>query len=587
MKLPRMTLEEIVNKVVEEKGLSRKQVFDLIEKKKRNLSWMISDEGAADIVAKELGVETYPNSGDEDLSLTIADLVAGMNNVMITGRATMIKPIKEFIDKNGGKGIVANLAIADKSGKIKVVLWGETAKPIQDNNIGEGSIVRIHNGYVREDLAGRTELHVGRRGHIEVNPADIKEQDLPDNSKKFTEIRDLTVDMAEVNVTGVVKTVYATRIVKTKEGRQAEISSLIITDEMNANLRVVFWNDKTPLMENIRKGDVVEIFSGRVRINRNGEIELHVDSTTNVKVYPAHAEIDHKTREVTHRIIEVKPELASFSTEGIITEQPNFREFARADGGTGKILSFVISDDSSSIRVVAWGEHAEKLKSLKKGYTVRIGDGKLRDGMKGELEIHIRNADSVEIKSKKDATTIETETLKRDFAPPEKKDQITPRRRISELRDRETVEIRGIITRVNSKSPVYMACPKCLRKVDSKNGEWLCSKDGNIVEPTMRVLYNLIIDDGTGTITCTLSGRPGEELLEMEPNDMVSGSEVEDRLNEFNLSDLLGMDIVFVGRYYLDQKLTRKGFRVTRIIKPDPRVEAKILLEHIKNDFAC
>jgi replication factor A1 len=587
MKLPRMTLDEIVNKVVEEKGLSRKQVFDLIEKKKENLSWMISDEGAADIVAKELGVETYPDSDDEDLSLTIADLVAGMSNVMITGRATMIKPVKEFIDKNGGKGIVANITITDKSGNIRVVLWGEAAKPIQDSNVGEGNIVRIHNGYVREDLTGRTELHVGRRGHIEVNPADIREQNLPDNQKKFMEIRDLTADMDEVNVTGVVNTVCTTRILKTEEGREAKTSSLIIADKTNANARVVFLNDKIPLMENIRKGDVVEILSGRVRINRNRETELHVDSTTTFNVNQTHAGIDRKIGEVTHSIIEAKRELSSFSTEGVITEQPHFKEFARADGATGKILSFVISDDSSSIRVVAWGEHAEKLRDLKKGYTVRIADAKLRNGMKGELEIHIRNADTVEIKTKKDAATIETETLKCDFVPPEKKSQMPPRRRISELRDGENVAIRGIITKVNSKNPVYMACPKCLRKVDSKNGEWLCSKDGNILKPTMRVLYNLILDDGTGTITCTLSGRPGEELLDMELTDMVSGSEVESRRNQFNLPDLLGMDIVFVGRCYLNQKLTKRDFKVTTIIKPDPKAEAKILLEHIKNDFAC
>lgn len=170
MKPPRMTLDEIVNKIVGEKGLSRKQVFDLIENKKGSLSWMISDEGAAEIVAKELGVETSNDTYDEDLTLAIADLVAGMSNVMITGRISGVKPAKEFADKSGGKGVVANLTMADRSGEMKVVLWGEAAKPVQNNTIEAGDIVRIHNGYIREDLAGRPELHVGRRGYRNSTP---------------------------------------------------------------------------------------------------------------------------------------------------------------------------------------------------------------------------------------------------------------------------------------------------------------------------------------------------------------------------------------------------------------------------------
>jgi len=110
MKSPRMTLDEIVNKIIEEKGLSRRQVYDLIEKKKGLLSHMISEEGAADIVAKELGVNTYRGNEDEELALTIGDLVPGMSNVTITGRTNKINPTREFVDKTGREGVVASLA---------------------------------------------------------------------------------------------------------------------------------------------------------------------------------------------------------------------------------------------------------------------------------------------------------------------------------------------------------------------------------------------------------------------------------------------------------------------------------------------
>jgi replication factor A1 len=585
MKLPRMTLDELVNRIVDRKTLSRKQVFDLIEQKKENLNWMISDEGAAAIVAKELGVETYQDPCDDDLTLTIADLVAGMSNVMITGRITSVRPAKEFNDKSGGKSVVASLTISDKSGEMRVVLWGEAAKPIQDNGIGTGDIVRVHNGYIREDMAGRPELHVGRRGHLEVSPADINEKDFPDSSTEFIKINKLTTDMSRVNIAGVVGTVCPTKLVKTKEGREVKLSSLLISDETATSVRIVFWDHRTSLMDNIREGDSVEIVSGRVHLTRNNGIEIHLDSTSTINVTPTGKRVNSANVDKFQRISEARPGLMSFSVKGVITEEPQFREFARTDGTTGRILSLILSDDSSSIRIVAWGEHAENLKHLQKGYVITVRNAKIRAGMNGSLEAHMDSADSVEIENK-DRRNSGNEDLKLSSAATEMGFQTAHRRRICELKDGEVAEIRGIITKVNGKSPVYMACPKCYRKVEKKDGVWHCSKDGNISRPTARVLFSLTLDDGDDTIMCTLSGSTGEELLEMKHSEEMSESQMELLRNESNLANVLGLDIVFDGKYYQNQKLNRRDFKVIRVIRPDPRFEAKMLLEQIKNDFS-
>jgi replication factor A1 len=580
-----MTLDELVNRIVNEKALSRKQVFDLIEEKKGNLNWMISDEGAAEIVAKELGVETYQDSCDDDLALTIADLVTGMSNVMITGRVTGVRPAREYNDKSGSKSVVASLTISDKSGEMRAVLWGEAAKPVQNNEVDTGNIVRIHNGYIREDLAGRPELHVGRRGYLEVNPNDINEKDLPDSSRKFIKVNQLTADMVQVNLAGVVDAVYPAKLIKTKEGREVKLSSLIISDETGRSVRIVFWNDRTSLMDNVRKGDTTEIISGRVHLTRNKEIEIHADSTSSINVVPTTKRMSTVGADMFRKISEARSDLAGLSTKGVIKEEPRFREFARTDGTTGKILSFILSDGSSSIRIVAWGEHAENLRHLQKGYMVAVRNAKLRAGIKGDLEAHIENVDSVEIINK-NCPNSSTEELRRGSSMTEISHQTALRRRICELKDGENAEIRGIITKVNGKSPIYMACPKCFRKVENKDGSWYCSKDGNIPQPSVRVLYSVTLDDGNDTIVCTLSGRTGEDLLEMKHSEELSVTEAELLRNESNLANILGLDIVFDGRYYQNQKLNRKDFKVSRVIRPDPRFEAKMLLEQIRNDFS-
>jgi replication factor A1 len=579
-----MTIDEIVDRIVEKKSLSRKQVFDLIEKKKGNLNWMISDEGAAEIVARELGVEACQEPSDDDLTLTIADLVAGMSNVMITGRITAMKQAKEFNDKSGGKSVVASLIVCDRSGEMRVVLWGEAAKPVQGNDIDTGAIVRIHNGYVREDLAGKPELHVGKKGYLEVNPTDIDKNDFPENSREFTKINQLTASLTRVNVAGVVSAVYGAKLIKTREGREIKLASLVISDGTGASARIIFWDDSTSLTDNVKKGDSVEITSGRVRLTRNNDIEVHIDSTSTFNVKATNERMDSARTFELFKISEITPDLSVFSTRGVITEEPRFREFTRSDGTTGKILSFNLSDNSASIRIVAWGEHAEKLRNLRKGFTIVVERAKLKVGMKGDLEGHINNADSIEI-SCKDLIDTDIGHAVQGSSPTEIGRQNILRRRICELKDGEPAEIRGIITKVNSNSPVYMACPKCLHKVENIGGVWLCPKDGNVPKPAARVLYSVTLDDGNDTIVCTLSGSPGEDLLEMKHNKEISESEIE-LLRKSNFSNILGLDIVFDGKYRQNQRLNRREFRVSGIFRPDPRLEAKILLEQIKNDFA-
>jgi replication factor A1 len=585
MKSPRMTLDEMISRIVEDKGLSRKQVFDLIEKKKSLLNHMISDEGAADIVAKELGVKTYPESEDEELTLTVADLVAGMSNVTITGRIIKVNPIREFTDRTGNKSFVSNVVIIDKSGEMRVVLWGDVANLVRDNRIKQGGIVRVHEGYVKEDLQGRTELHVGRKGRIEIEPQNVAKFDFPDRSGKPNRIAELTADMVEADLAGRVKAVNPAKVVRTRDGKNVKLSSLVVEDESGATVRVVFWNDKVTSMENAKRGDNIEVVSGRVRVNKNGEIEVHVGSAAAAKLDPAHSGIISSATNNLTKIIQLKPGILNFSTEGVVTGNVQFREFTRIGGTAGKILSFTLADDTSTVRAVAWGETAERLRHLKDGDTIRINEANLKLGIRGEQEIHIKSFETPRFSTDRENTPSDSDQHIHGFIPANLEGNRTLRKDVYELVDGQTAEIRGMITRVQTKSPVYRACPKCLRKVSGKEGEWLCPKDGSVINPVARVLYNLTLDDGTGAIICVLSGSLGEELLGMKADELLLSGSNEMEHHDSILSSLLGLEIIFVGKCIFNHNQNKSEFRVTKAVRPDPRAEARLLLEHIRNDF--
>ena len=119
-----MNLEEIVGRILSSRSdLKRKEVLEMIEKKKRGAGDFLTDETAARIVASELGVE----SGKKPLRLEIQiqDLVSGLNDVTVTGQVVAIHPPKNFTRRDWTEGKLASLLVSDKSGTLRVVLWDD------------------------------------------------------------------------------------------------------------------------------------------------------------------------------------------------------------------------------------------------------------------------------------------------------------------------------------------------------------------------------------------------------------------------------------------------------------------------------
>jgi len=155
--------EEIVNKIREKTGLSEEEINKKINEKLEQLSGLISKEGAAHIVANELGVKLFNLSG----KLKVKDIFVGMRSVEVVGRVERIFGVVEFDMKSGGKGKVASMIIGDETGRIRVVAWGGLADEV--DRLKEGDIVKVVRGYVK-DNQGRKEIHLNNNSELIVNP---------------------------------------------------------------------------------------------------------------------------------------------------------------------------------------------------------------------------------------------------------------------------------------------------------------------------------------------------------------------------------------------------------------------------------
>lgn len=150
-------IDELRRKIAADSGLKEEEITRLIEDKMLELSGLVSEEGAAYIVAKELGLELRR----EQARLNIENIMPGMQNVDVVGKVVRISPVREFKTEKA-EGKVANITIADKTGSVRLSLWNDEVERLQEIEMGD--IVNVR-GFVREGMSG-PEVRLGRKGMI-------------------------------------------------------------------------------------------------------------------------------------------------------------------------------------------------------------------------------------------------------------------------------------------------------------------------------------------------------------------------------------------------------------------------------------
>ena len=97
-----MDFEEILGRIKERTKLSDEEINKKILEKQQELSNLVSKDGAAYIIAKEMGIELFPKV--EKRRLEIKNIVPKIRTLNLNARIVNISPIKEFESK-GRKGI--------------------------------------------------------------------------------------------------------------------------------------------------------------------------------------------------------------------------------------------------------------------------------------------------------------------------------------------------------------------------------------------------------------------------------------------------------------------------------------------------
>ncbi len=141
--------KQLVERIARSSGLSAEDIERRIEAKRAKLSGLISREGAAQVVASELGI-----SFDKE-KMKITEIVSEMKRVNVVGKIIEMAPVREY-NKNNRQGKIGSFILADDTGNIRAVLWDTNhIDLLEKKKIKESDVVEISNASVRN-----TELHL-------------------------------------------------------------------------------------------------------------------------------------------------------------------------------------------------------------------------------------------------------------------------------------------------------------------------------------------------------------------------------------------------------------------------------------------
>jgi ssDNA-binding replication factor A large subunit len=295
-----MDFDIILKKIIEKAGLTKEEAERRIIDKQNELSNLVSKEGAAYIIAKEMGIELFPKKTETKRRLEIKNILPKIRNLNLNARIINIFPVKEFETK-GRKGKVASVILGDQTGTIRMSLWDQQTEMI--DKLKPGMAVEVFGGYTRENSIGGVEIRLSGRGGVKI----LEQSDLPEIGKMktqkrgrkninelregdFTEVRAAVVQLFESNFFYDVCPQCGNRVKDEKceeHGKVKPAKAIVLSgviDDGTGNTRAVFFRENAlkligmDMEEVIKRGDSFFndldvlgkefLISGRVRRNK-------------------------------------------------------------------------------------------------------------------------------------------------------------------------------------------------------------------------------------------------------------------------------------------------------------------------------
>ncbi|MBD3230333.1 MAG: DUF2240 family protein [Candidatus Lokiarchaeota archaeon] len=568
-----MNLENVINKLIKITDLSRKEIEEKIKAIKKDLAGLVTDEGAAYLIAKEKGIDLKKELKPRRRPITqIKDLNPKKTLVNIVGRITKIFDVNTFTrKKDKTEGRVGSFILEDKTGQVRVVLWDNKTEVIETHRIAVGDPIYIENGNLRVGRNG-LEIHIGRRGKLDEPPESLK--DMVPEKKDIYYIDDLKDGQRGITIHGIINWKGEIHTFERDDGETNQVLSIIIRDETGST-RCSIWGEKANRMEHFEVGDQIKMEDVSVRKNDMGELQVHanIDTVINKLKKPINIQkavgVDFKIKELTHGSRRIK-------TKFKVIKKKSIRNVTSRSGEEYRIGDFLVADETGCINLTAWNEDIEKIEvgkvyELNNGYINEFrGSLSLNIGKYGDLKESDEKIEDVNLENNISNGMVQSSNI---------------RKFIQNIEENQYTQIRGAIVKVYEKTPIYEACPECMKKVsENEEGSWQCPNCGKIDKKEDRMIFSFVLDDGTDNIRVTVAGEVAEKILDMSAKKARKIIEEEmygEAPLEMKIPELLGKEITVTGTPKMNDFTEKIEIFASNIEEINPIEESHLILDQL------
>ncbi len=508
-----------------------------------------------------------------EMKVRAADLKPELGEVDILGRAIAASDVRTFERPDGSTGKVASLMLMDSTGQVRVSLWDERADLVKQ--IKRGDVVKLENAVVRPGLKEKPELSLGSRGRLLLNPPGSESAELPKLVERPLKIGEIEVDMPTVDLAARVRRKLPLHEFKRDDGTSGKVMSVILADE-TGTVRASFWGNAAELAEKLELDDVVFLYNAYTRAGLDGKPEVHVGRIARVEINPAGVSIG-ELRPSRIKLGGIEPGMDALEVVGRVMEVSNPREFVRPDGSKGKVASLKVGDQTGAARVSLWHEHADKVNDIKVGDIVKLINCYSSLGIFGQPELHLGKQGGLELNP----------SISEELPPADVLQMAAPALERIDIaaiqKEGQRVQVRGTVARVFHRRPIFDVCPNCGRSLGSIDTSLMCEECGKVVTPEHRVVLSFVLDDGTGNIRIALFGKVAEQLLGMDAQQVFElFKKTPDLAQLYDKFNLVGRELALTGIVRHDKYFDQLELRAREVQLPEPKQEARMLLERIK-----
>lgn len=265
-----MGLEEIINQILTAcSDLNREQVLEMIKNKKAEAGNFLTDQTASRLIACELGVKISQKKFC--LKIQIKDIMSGLNDVSLTGKVVSVYPVRTFKRKDWTQGKIGSFVVSDKTGTLRVVLWDDKVKLLEEGRIQREQTVTVSHAYVRQGRDGKPELHLGDKGRVKI---------VNESTKKLAEI---TKEGGPLTVKGTITSKPVLREVTTARNEKVAVTNFELSDK-TGKLKVSAWRKLAQTVKDFSVGTKIKMRNVYAKKGYKNSMELASRYSTIIEV---------------------------------------------------------------------------------------------------------------------------------------------------------------------------------------------------------------------------------------------------------------------------------------------------------------